>query len=225
MKQLPYVTPRERTWGWAWYGFELLALPSLLMLSGKSLGLSNLQVNFLYYFLKFAFVFLIFRRFLLENLARAGECLRRVLEVSALGYAALEAGSFAVGRLIGVFFPEFANVNDASLAAMASQGPVMLFVSTVVLVPLAEEVLFRSLIFGEMLPRSRWGAYLISALAFCAVHVTGYVGLYPAGLLALCFLQYLPAGLILALIYEKTGTIFAPVVIHTAVNLTAMMLL
>ena len=221
MNHIPSITPRERIWGWAWYGFELLILPGVLVFHGSSLGLSELQVNFLYYFLNFAFVCLIFSRFLRENLPGAKGCLGPVL----LGYAALEASSFAVGRLIGVVFPEFANVNDASLAAMASQGPVMLFVSTVVLVPLAEEVLFRGLIFGELLPRGRWGAYLVSALAFCAVHVAGYVGVYPAGMLAVCFAQYLPAGLILARSYEKTGTLFAPVAIHTAVNLTAMMLL
>lgn len=221
MKQLPSITARERTWGWAWYGFELLILPGVLVTFGSSLDLSELQVNFLYYFLNFFFVCLIFSRFLRENLVGVKGCLGPVL----LGYAALEASSLALGRLIGVIFPEFSNVNDASLAAMAAQGPVMLFVSTVVLVPLAEEVLFRGLIFGDLLTKNRAAAYLASALAFCAVHVAGYVGLYPAGLLALCFFQYLPAGLILALSYEKTGTLCAPVAIHTAVNLTAMMLL
>ena len=225
MTQLPSIAPRERARGWAWYGFELLILPSFLVMLGNHLGLSQLQVNFLYYFLNFAFVCLIFRSFLLESLNRAGERLGRTLTVTALGFAALEGAGFALGRLIGAFFPEFANVNDVSLAAMAAQEPVMLFVSTVVLVPMAEEVLFRGLIFGELLPRGRGAAYLVSALAFCAVHVMGYVGAYPAGMLAVCFAQYLPAGLVLALSYEKSGTLFTPILIHTAVNATAMLTL
>ena len=34
----------------------------------------------------------------------------------------------------------------------------------------------------------------------------------------MCFVQYLPAGLILAWSYEKSNTILTPIAIHTVIN-------
>ena len=69
---------------------------------------------------------------------------------------------------------------------------------------------------------SRFWAYAISAAVFCAVHVLSYVGRYEPALLALNFLQYLPAGLILAWAYEKSGSILCPILIHMGVNALGM---
>ena len=41
-------------------------------------------------------------------------------------------------------------------------------------------------------------------------------------LLFLNFLQYLPAGIALCWAYEQADSIFAPILIHTAINLLAM---
>ena len=37
-------------------------------------------------------------------------------------------------------------------------------------------------------------------------------------LLALCLLQYLPAGLCLAVAYEKSDSILCPILMHTVIN-------
>ena len=46
----------------------------------------------------------------------------------------------------------------------------------------------------------------------------GYIGLYSPLELMMAVLQYLPAGLCLAWSYIRGDTIFAPIVIHAAVN-------
>jgi len=74
------------------------------------------------------------------------------------------------------------------------------------------------LIFRELYGKSRWAAYLVSIAAFAAVHIIGYLRVYSPMELLLSFLQYLPAGLCLAWSYAKSDTIFAPILIHTAVN-------
>jgi membrane protease YdiL (CAAX protease family) len=48
--------------------------------------------------------------------------------------------------------------------------------------------------------------------------VLGYIGSADLLTLALCFLQYIPAGLCLAWAYDASGSIFAPVLIHTVIN-------
>ena len=46
----------------------------------------------------------------------------------------------------------------------------------------------------------------------------GYIGEYDASRLILCFLQYIPASLILAWTCERSGTIVTPILIHTVIN-------
>ena len=69
-----------------------------------------------------------------------------------------------------------------------------------------------------MYGKSRWAAYVVSALCFCLPHVSAYIGSYEWTVLVLCFVQYLPAGLMLAWSYEKSNTIFTPILIHTIIN-------
>jgi len=45
------------------------------------------------------------------------------------------------------------------------------------------------------------------------------------GTLFLCFLQYLPAGFALAFCYRRSGSIFAPILVHMVVNQTGMLLM
>ena len=51
----------------------------------------------------------------------------------------------------------------------------------------------------------------------------GYLSAYPVHHLLLAFLQYLPAGLVLAWAYRKSGSIFSPILIHAAVNTLALL--
>ena len=83
--------------------------------------------------------------------------------------------------------------------------------------------MFRGLIFTSIRPRSRFLAYLVSMLTFSVMHVLGYIGSYPIGTLGLCFLQYLPASFALAWALEFSGTIWAPICVHTIANLVAML--
>lgn len=209
--------------GWAYYTFELLFLPSILLSIAAKLGIGDAVVNFVYYLLNFAFCLAIFRDFLLKSLEDAGKNLGAFLRAVALGFVAYWAVNRGVELLMELISPEFANVNDQSIAAMFAEHPALIAVGTVLLVPVAEECLFRGLIFSQLKPKNAVAAYAVSALAFCAIHVVGYVGAYPAETLALCFLQYVPAGLLLAWSYAHCGSIIAPILIHTAINAAAVL--
>ena len=98
---------------------------------------------------------------------------------------------------------------------------VMPVAGTVLLAPLAEECFIRGLIFQGLHRKNRWAAYALSTLAFCCLHIYGYIGAYPPLTLVLCALDYVPAGIALAWSYEKADTIFAPILMHCLINALA----
>ncbi len=76
------------------------------------------------------------------------------------------------------------------------------------LMPLAEELLFRGLFYGWL--RERWGvpaAVVVSALLFSVLH--GIAWLAPA---------LFVVGVILALVYEKSGSLWVAVLVHGLFN-------
>ena len=132
-----------------------------------------------------------------------------------------QAVNWALGRLD----PGFVNRNDASISGMAQGSYYLMLLGTVILTPVAEECVYRGLIFRNIYGTSPVAAYLISMAAFSMVHIVSYVGVYTPLRLVLAFLQYLPAGLWLGWCYVKSGSIYGPMVMHGLINLYALNLL
>ena len=206
--------------GFCYLAFQLLLLPDLLTFVNENLKqpLSMAELNFLFYFINFIAVLMIFRRFLTNSLEHIWHHPVPFLEGAILGFVFYYLCSFLITWGMDAFFPDFANYNDATIADMSRSNHFLMFLGTVVLVPPVEECLFRGLIFRNLYPKSRWAAYLVSALAFALIHILGFVGQYTTTELVAAILQYLPAGLCLAWAYTRSDTIFAPILIHAAVN-------
>lgn len=210
----------ELLWGWLYMAAEFLILPSVLYWISDRLfpGISDSEVNFLFYFVNFLATLLIFRKFLSRNWGTAKNNLLHMGLYVLLGLFLYWASSLVMAEVTYYLMPDFVNINDMSIAAMRQGGFLLTAIGTVILVPVAEECLFRGLLFRGMYSQSRWAAYAVSSLCFCLPHVSAYIGSYDWAVLALCFIQYLPAGLILAWSYEKSNTIFTPILIHTIIN-------
>ena len=210
----------ELLWGWLYMAAEFLILPSVLYWISDRLfpGISDSEVNFLFYFVNFLATLLIFRKFLSRNWGTAKNNLLHMGLYVLLGLFLYWASSLVMAEVTYYLMPDFVNINDMSIAAMRQGGFLLTAIGTVILVPVAEECLFRGLLFRGMYSQSRWAAYAISSLCFWLPHVSAYIGSYDWAVLALCFIQYLPAGLILAWSYEKSNTIFTPILIHTIIN-------
>ena len=210
----------ELLWGWLYMAAVFLILPSVLYWISDRLfpGISDSEVNFLFYFVNFLATLLIFRKFLSRNWGTAKNNLLHMGLYVLLGLFLYWASSLVMAEVTYYLMPDFVNINDMSIAAMSQGGFLLTAIGTVILVPVAEECLFRGLLFRGMYSQSRWAAYAISSLCFCLPHVSAYIGSYDWAVLALCFIQYLPAGLILAWSYEKSNTIFTPILIHTIIN-------
>ena len=221
-----YISMRraEKILGWLYMAFSVLLLPSVLLwFNGKlSDPMNEGTLNFVFYLTNFLFILCIFHRFLRDSLVAAWRDIWNFIQAVVLGYVAYWAASKAMDLIMSYLLPGFSNVNDASIAAMAKANYTLMLIGVVFLVPLAEEVLYRGLIFRNLWQSSKVVAYLVSMAAFAAIHVLGYIGSEDITTLVICFLQYLPAGLCLAWTYTKADNIFAPTVVHAIVNAIAI---
>jgi membrane protease YdiL (CAAX protease family) len=85
----------------------------------------------------------------------------------------------------------------------------------VVAAPISEEVCFRGMLFGGLRERlPRLAAALISALIFGGLHATTGIGAVPPLIIF---------GFVLALLYEKTGSIIPGILLHMLNNSVALL--
>lgn len=214
------MTKREMTFGWGWLAVQMLVLPSLISSIAAPWG--STAVNFCYHLASLLAVTVIFHRYLKQELRNFTAGFKKVLPVIAVSLAVYYVAGEVLLCLITAIEPGFRNVNDDSVAVLRQGNLALTAVMTVALAPVSEECLFRGLIFGCARKHSRWAAYAISAAAFGALHVMGYVGSFGAVQLLLCFAQYLPAGLVLAAAMEKTDSIVTAMCIHAIINAVSM---
>ncbi len=214
------MSQQEASLGWLYLTAELFLLPWLLqsIVSFLPVSISWASINFLYFLLNFVAVFAIFRRYLLRSLLEAGKQPWKFFRCSAGILVLYLLVSWLVGRVCAWVSPGFSNVNDGAILSMASKDFPLVALGTVLLVPTAEEVLYRGLVFGQLSQKNPFVAWALSIALFSAIHVVNYIGEYPPLTLALCFLQYLPAGLCLNFAYASSGTILSPILIHTIIN-------
>lgn len=215
------LTNKESVLGWTWMAIQYLLLGSVILALAAPLGL--MKINFLYHLVSACATALIFRRFLLGSLRIFRRQTRRALMTVAACLGVYCLASSALGAAIFAVDPDFTNVNDNSILGFLRSSPVLTAVATVLLAPISEELLFRGLVFRSTRRFGRGAAYVITVAAFAAIHVTGYVGRFSAARLLMCFVQYIPAGIVLAAGMEATGSIVTSMLIHACINAVAML--
>ena len=128
--------------------------------------------------------------------------------ISAAVFAAC-AGELLVFAICGTGIPKiFSRYSGLAAASFEGQNPILLTAASVVLAPLAEEQIFRGMMYRRI--RSYLGVpagVLLSAAAFGIYHANFVQFIYAAAL-----------GILFALLYEKTRTLIVPVICHAAAN-------
>ncbi len=218
------LTQDEQIYGIIYLLVQWLILPGAIYTVAELADFRDETVlNLCFYGVNFLCCILIFHRLLWKSLVQCARNFGAFLVAVVVGFGAYWCLSFGLDWCILRFFPGFTNVNDASISQMLSEFPLAMAVGTVLLAPVAEECMFRGLLLLGPAKISRSLGFFLSVLAFCAIHVIGYVGLYPAQQLALCFVQYIPAGACLAWACLRADNLMAPIVIHSAINLVGVL--
>ena len=206
---------------------QLFFFPSIIALISDNLAapLTPLQQNLVFFAANFLCALAIFHRFLWSNLLGIKSRFGRLLRYALWGFGLYYVSNVALSFVIAAVNPGFSNVNDNSVLAMVQESPVLMGICTVFLVPATEEMLHRGLVFGSLQRINRFLAYTVSTLLFSLIHVMGYIGHYETGILLTCFVQYLPAGIVLSWAYEKSDNIFCPILIHMTINQISLTLM
>ena len=117
------------------------------------------------------------------------------------------------------------DLRDTFFAAFHPRGALvfelLVFAALVILAPLLEEMIFRGLFFGWARQRLRFvDAAIFSSLVFAAFHAPYVHALgWHWGLRALAMIFTL--GMLSALLFERTGSLIAPTLLHGLFNLQA----
>lgn len=144
-----------------------------------------------------------------EALARLGV---RAFRPSALKWMAAALGAYLLFALL--YASLFGTPHQEDIADKLGALPIQILVIAFV-APVGEEICFRGLLFGGLRERlPRLGAALASGLIFGGLHVTSGASAVPP----LVFF-----GLVLALLYEKTGSILPGMALHMLNNLVALL--
>lgn len=221
MKKLSVpMTRTETVLGWIYFVFQLLFLGAIMVVINLFLPdpLSITELNILLFVINFICIMLIFPKFLWKNLRITASSFFTTLRSAGIGFLLYYGSSILVNMLVFAVKPDFANANDSNISEMLQDNYMLMAICTVLLVPIAEETLYRGLMFRSLYNRSPLLGYLLSTVLFALIHVVGYIGSYDILTLGLCFLQYIPAGVFLGWAYVNADSIWAPIIIHMTVN-------
>ena len=221
------LTPRQTLWGLRYLLFQTIFLSSVLHLATSLLPftLGAAQLNFLYFAINFVAVIVIFRNFLLQFLQLDWDGIGAIALWGVVFFGAYWLSTAFLSHVFSIIDPKFFNANDRTIAGMTEENYPLMFIGTVVLVPITEECLYRGLVFRGLYQRSAVLAWIVCPVVFSLVHIVSYLGQVNALTFALCFLQYIPAGLCLAAAYRLSGSLICPILIHAVINAMGMIAL
>ena len=224
------MTKQEQFSGICYLAFQTLLLPALLdaVLTILVRDYSIAVLNLSFFAVNFAAAVFLFRRFLKRSWELLPETIGSCIWKAALALLGCKVAVQLLNCLLWLwnskyfvmtaFGPMLQNPNDQHIAQMAAQYYLPFALATVFLVPPVEELLHRGAIFGALREKNRLAAWVVSVFLFSAIHVMGYLQLGDDLLLFFSFLQYVFPAIALCRLYETTGSIFAPILMHMAFN-------
>jgi len=215
----------EKILGWVLLALHLLLLPIIIALVCMllSIEMTNATLNIATFIAGWVLTVAFFGRFLWRNFQNFRKNLQAGLYAALGGFGIYYVLNIFVSIIIMNIAPDYSNVNDSNIAEISNNYYLIMLLCTVVLVPLTEEVLYRGMLFGLVWHKNRILAYVVSSVVFSAIHMVGYIGQADPTDLVIGLFQYLPASIGFGYAYEKSDSIWAPVLIHSFVNLLGML--
>lgn len=147
---------------------------------------------------------------------------------STWGWTLLVATCVVIGSNLIAFLAKQAGIepvptNLALMEQALARFPWFLAVFAIVLAPAYEELLFRRVLFGRLWQAGRpLLGMLLSSLAFALVHEIPGTSANGPWEIAQLWLVYGSMGAAFAWLYQRTGTLWAPIVAHALNNAIAL---
>ena len=212
----PQLTREEQTRGYVFFALFFLVFPVLKMgverLFDRVFGLylSEAVSAAVYYYIMAILTMVVFWSFL-QN---AGRILERFLPENLLALITGLAGGLLLKFLFGFLPWPLEDPNPLSWAEQYAYSPAATVLIVVVLIPVAEEVLFRGLLFGSLRKRSRTTAWIASVGLFAVYSVWTFAVANGDARYLILALRYLPMSLALTWCYDRGGSIWSPILLH-----------
>lgn len=218
------LTASERLRGWIFFALYVFVFPFLMAWVQRAFPTEwpVAEASVVYYLLVGVLLFLLLWNFLRENFSLLLDWLPENLAALVTGLA----GAVVLYLLVMLIPYPVDNPNTASYAVEYLLAPQATLVILVVLMPLAEEILFRGLLFGCVRGYSRTLAWVLSIVLYCVYCVWQFVfsyGSFDLRYLTL-MLQYLPMAAALTWCYDMGGSIWSPVLLHAILNALTLFL-
>ena len=204
--------------GWVFFALYLTVFPAL-MGTVQRFSMEELPVaetNVVYYLLCAVMAFLVFWTFLRKGFDLLLDRLPENLFAFAVGLVAA-VGLWFLIRLIPL---PVINPNTMSYPEQFALSPAATVVILVVLMPMVEEVLFRGMLFGNARRYSRVFAYVLAVPVYAVYCVWQFIFTWEGVDLRylLLFLRYLPMSIACTWAYDRGGSVWSAISLHTLFN-------
>lgn len=146
---------------------------------------------------------------------------KKLVGSTALGAAVYFTAALAVGVIVGILWPDLLNQEQDIGFSRSASGLqlVPIFISLVVLPPLAEELLCRGFLFGGLRSKLTFGySALITSGLFAVAHLQ-FGGATP--LVWAAAIDTFILSIVLCWQRERTGSLWAPITLHGFKNALA----
>lgn len=186
--------------------------------------MSDTWLNVLYYGISLVFVLAVMWRFLRDSFDVLLDNKLRAVSSIFLAYLLDIVLSTVALFIMQYLFAEVENPNNEFVNEMAESDFSIILALVVFIVPIVEEVLFRGVLFGGLRRKNRVLAYVVTVAVFALYHVWQYAIVYSDVSMLLYAIQYIPVGAALCWCYERSGSIWTPIVFHMFINLMSTLL-
>ena len=173
----------------------------------------------------------------LQELVGALVAVLFLVRTDRAGLLRRRGSGFFNGLLVGMYPPLFF-IGYTTVGTLAFGRPdtpllplprILTFMLNMILVGVAEELVFRGIIAQTLLERygtaraGVWKACLVSGVLFGAAHLSNLLGSEAFGVLMQCVFAA-SLGVMLAAIYFRTGNVWVTVFLHSAMDIAAMLI-
>ena len=231
MEQITPLGRRERIFGYIYLPVHIFAVPILLVIifaiffRPEEINRYDPIINLLYYSLGFVLILLIMFNYLKESFLKFTYSFGRNLRAFITCFISYYLFLILLSLVTTYFIGDIKNPNDNSISQSFMDNRNVMTAVIVILAPIVEEVLFRGVLFGQLMYKNIILAYIVSIFVFCFYHIWQFLIIDFSPMMFLSMLQYIPAGVALSLCYQRTGEIWTPIFLHMTINAISLHLM